>query len=40
MKGGFFDVGAVKKIDVNEKVLLMDSGMKIVMDLIIGIEIL
>ena len=41
-KGGAYltDVGTVKKIDVNDKILLMDSGMKIAMDLIIGIEIL
>jgi hypothetical protein len=41
-KGGAYltDVGMVKEIDVNEKVLLMDSGMKIAMEQIIGVEIL
>ena len=41
-KGGAYltDVGTVKKIDANEKVLLMESGMKIAMEQIIGVEIL
>lgn len=32
------DVGTVKKIDVSEKVVIMDSGMKIAMDRIVGVE--
>ena len=40
-KGGAYltDVGTVKKLDVNEKLVIMDSGMKIPMEQIIGIEI-
>lgn len=40
-KGGAYltDVGSVKKLDVNDKLVVMDSGMKIPMEQIIGIEI-
>lgn len=34
------DVGAIKKIDEVEKVIFMDSGMKIAMENIVGIEVL
>ena len=33
------DIGTVKKIDKSEKVIIMDSGMKIKMEYIVGIEV-
>ena len=39
-QGGAYltDVGSIKKIDVIEKIVFMDSGMKISMEQIVGIE--
>lgn len=39
-QGGAYltDIGSVKKIDVIEKIVFMDSGMKISMEQILGIE--
>ncbi|MBP3593024.1 MAG: hypothetical protein J6J44_00705 [Lachnospiraceae bacterium] len=40
-KGGAYltDVGSIKKIDEIEKIIIMDSGMKIKMEQIVGIEV-
>ena len=40
-KGGAYltDVGSIKKIDEIEKIVIMDSGMKIKMEQIVGIEV-
>ena len=39
-KGGAYltDVGTIKRIDEIEKLILMDSGMKIKLEQIVGIE--